>query len=417
MPLRHYAYIRVWLLTALLAICAVCAINLVVDPYGIYGLVRLEGFNGAKVRAQQRGLLSKRYNLARLRPKSLILGNSRAEIGFDPNHPGWPADARPVYNFALPGAGLSANLSQFDYALRTAPIKTVVLGLDFRDFTFAASRVNPEMRKESVQSTDTAQPFERVRQLSDHAETLLSLDALGDSMRTVLEQRNRFATGITELGFNPLLDYIPIARELGYRTLFDQKNNENARAYLRGGKDIFMPGGQDSPDFDTLRAFLASCRKANVNLHLVVYPYHAHTLELFRATGLWNAFEDWKRKVTQIADQEAAAIDPAQPFPLWDFSGYNPFTIEAVTSLGNPQSEMRWYWEGGHFKKELGDRVLDKVLGHRDSQHPVLNEFGILLTSASIEAHLLHIRLEREHYAISHQKEVAYIARLVEASR
>jgi hypothetical protein len=66
-------------------------------------------------------------------------------------------------------------------------------------------------------------------------------------------------------------------------------------------------------------------------------------LELFRATGLWNAFEDWKRKVTQIANEEAAASGAAQPFPLWDFSGYNPATIEDVPAPGDLKSEMWWY--------------------------------------------------------------------------
>ncbi len=417
MPVPHFAYIRVWLLTALATICAVCAINLVIDPYGVYGLVRLDGFNNVKVRAQQRGLLSKSYNLVRVGPKSLVLGNSRAEIGFDPDHPGWPADAKPVYNFALPGAGLSSNLQQLDYALRDTQIKTVVLGLDFLDFTFDANKTNLAIRADALRYIAALPTFEWARRAGDYIETLVSLDTLGDSIRTVLEQRNPYATSVTELGFNPLLDYNSLARDLGFRALFDKKNMENARAYIRGGKDIFLPGSQDSPDFDTLRALLARCRKANVGLHLIVYPYHAHTLELFRAAGLWNAFEDWKRRVVQLADEEAVTSGSAQPFSLWDFSGYNPFTIEEVPVPGDLHSEMRWYWEAGHFKKELGDVVLDKVLGYLDSRRGVQNDFGILLTAKNVEAHLSHIRLERDRYAMSHQNELAGLHRLVESSR
>jgi len=414
---RYSAYLRMWLLTALLVIGAITTINLVVDPYGVYGLIRIEGFNSVKVRAQQRGWLSKSHNLARVGPRSLILGNSRAEVGFDPSHPGWPADGRPAYNYALPGVGLSASLDQLDYALRTAPIRTVVLGLDFRDFTFDASRVKPQTRKEPVHNADDGQPREWVRRMGDLADTLLSLGALGDSMRTVLGQRNRFATRITELGFNPLLDYIPIAREIGYRAIFDQKNSEYARAFTREGKDVFVPGSQESPEFDTLRAFLARCRKAGVRLHIVVYPYHAHIQELFRSAGLWNSFEDWKRKVTQIVNDDAAAAGPASQFPLWDFSGYSPFATEEVAAPGDLRSEMRWYWEGGHFKKELGDLALDKVLGHGDPRRVVEGEFGTLLTAANLEAHLASIRAQRERYATSHQKDLAYLARLVEAAK
>lgn len=417
MPARQLPYIKVWLLTALLAIGAVCATNLVVDPYGVYDLVRLEGFNSVKVRAQQRGWLSKSHSLTRVGPGSLILGNSRAEVGFDPSHPGWPTGARPAYNFSLPGAGLSASLQRLDFALRTAPsINTVVLGLDFLDFTFDAGRIQPEPRKQPVPGNGAAQLFDWVKRLGDHAEILLSLDALGDSMRTVFGQRNRFATRLTELGFNPMLDYVPLVRENGYRALFSQKNGEYARAFLRGGKDIFVHGSRNSPDFDTLRAFLERCRKNNVRLHLVIYPYHAHALELFRATGLWNAFEEWKRKLTEIVDEDAIASGPEQRFPLWDYSGYNPFTIEEVPAPGDLRSEMRWYWEGGHFKKELGDLVLNKVLGHRNPQREATNEFGALLTAASIEGHLAHVRAERERYAASRQDDIGYLARLVAAS-
>src|SRR4051812_34416928 len=111
----NFAYLKYWLLTALIAICAISSVNYIVDPFGMNGLVSLDGFNKIKVRAQQRGLLSKSHTLARVMPRSLILGNSRAEIGFNPNYPGWPADTQPVYNFALPGVGISANLRQLDY--------------------------------------------------------------------------------------------------------------------------------------------------------------------------------------------------------------------------------------------------------------------------------------------------------------
>jgi hypothetical protein len=178
-----------------------------------------------------------------------------------------------------------------------------------------------------------------------------------------------------------------------------------------------LPGSRNSPDFDTLRALLARCRQANVHLDLIIYPYHAHTLELFRATGMWIAFEDWKRKLTQIADEEAVANGSAQPFPLWDFSGYNPVTIEDVPASGDLQSEMRWYWEAGHFKKELGDLMLDQVFGHRDPQRMIQHGFGTLLTAANVEAHLAHLRAERERYAKTHQKELAYLDRFVASSR
>jgi len=78
--------------------------------------------------------------------------------------------------------------------------------------------------------------------------------------------------------------------------------------------------------------------------------------------------------------EEATASGSARPFLLWDFSGCHSVTIEDVPASGDLRSEMRWYWEAGHFKKELGDLVLDKVLDHPDPQRKVPAGFGTLLT-------------------------------------
>ena len=95
-------YLSIWFAATAMLVCAVAAINLVVDPYGLFRLVDRPGFNSIKPTAAGHGAMSKAYQLLRVQPKALILGNSRAEVGLDPNHPGWPTEARPVYNDALP---------------------------------------------------------------------------------------------------------------------------------------------------------------------------------------------------------------------------------------------------------------------------------------------------------------------------
>jgi 6,7-dimethyl-8-ribityllumazine synthase len=77
---------------------------------------------------------------------------------------------------------------------------------------------------------------------------------------------------------------------------------------------------------------------------------------------------------------------------------------------------MRWYWEAGHFKKELGDLVLDKLFDYSNRESTVPVGFGVLLTPSNIEARLADIRVERERYAESHRQEVADLDRLVASS-
>ena len=106
-----------------------------------------------------------------------------------------------------------------------------------------------------------------------------------------------------------------------------------------------------------------------------------------------------------------------QPFPLWDFSGFNSYTTEAVPKLGDKVSMMEWFWESSHYRKELGDRVLDRVLDYTDPDRQIADDFGVLLTSGNIEQHLEAIRQSREAYEQAHPEEVKEIQELVRKYR
>src|SRR5438128_2865683 len=90
--------------TAALLLAAVVAVNLVVDPFGMYRLVVLEGVNASKPVVQTRVRLVKAYEVRRLRPRGIILGTSRSHVGLRPSHDGWDPAAKPIYNLAFDGA-------------------------------------------------------------------------------------------------------------------------------------------------------------------------------------------------------------------------------------------------------------------------------------------------------------------------
>src|SRR5690606_18818003 len=103
------------------------AFNFAVDPYGFHQAPRVIGFNSAKPRLADRVRLSKPYDVLRVAPQSLILGNSRAELGLDPSSPHWPADLRPVYNLSQPGSSLEMQYRLFQHAATGGNVKAVVL--------------------------------------------------------------------------------------------------------------------------------------------------------------------------------------------------------------------------------------------------------------------------------------------------
>jgi len=389
---REYLWIWFWWTVVLLG--SVAAINVLIDPYGLFRVVDVPGLNRLKSQASERGPLFKHANVTRVQPKTLILGNSRAEIGFDPDSLAWPDAARPVFNLALPGAGVGAVAGDFARALRGTNPELAVVGLDFVDF-----RVDPK----AGDSFRLAQGAgDRWRDLLDRSSAVLTLTAFADSLATVRAQHEPLSTGLTDAGFNPKHDYTAIARREGYFALFRQRDQENALNYSRGPKSVFQRDGRASPGFDAVDSIIAQARARGIALRFVIYPYHAHTLVLFHLAGLWPAYEDWKRELVRRVDAARETAD----VELWDFTAFSPYADERIPSPGDTRSELAWYWEAGHFKKALGDIVLARMFGAQGT-------LGSRLAADMLETHLADQAAARLAYETTHREDVADLATLV----
>ena len=390
-------YLWAWVMSTLALLVAVVAVNLVVDPYGLFRIVDVPGVNRIKSQAGERAALFKRTGVERMRPASLVLGNSRAEIGFDPESPAWPESARPVFNLALPGAGIAAVADELAEALRSTSPRLVVVGLDFLDF-----RVDP-----SSDESFTAQPAnaDSTRGLRDRAAALLTLNALADSLATIKAQHEPYAASLTDAGFNPKRDYIGVSRREGYFAMFRQRDQENARAYVSGPKSVFQTGKRPAPAFDAVDNIIALARARGIALRLVLYPYHVHTLMLFQLTGLWPAYEDWKRELVRRVDAARGTMD----VELWDFTGFSRYTDEQVPRPGDTRTELQWYWEAGHFKKSLGDLLLANMFDKRNTHE----QWGRQLTGRNLDELLRQQRAAREDYVRTHPDDVTALETLV----
>jgi hypothetical protein len=412
------SYLVRWLAATLLLVLAVGAFNVVVDPYGIFRVVDTPGFNAIKPTATTRGGMAKAYGVQREHPGALVLGNSRAEVGFDPHHAAWPEAARPVFNLSIAGTGPATTLRYFQHALAAAdaagrPIRVVVWGIDFMDFLVrddvvasAPPVTADEQRLLGGQPTKPAlaAAWQRMR---DVGESSLTMRAFTDAVQTLAAQRDPMSMDQTPLGFNPMRDYLRIARDEGYRSIFQQKNATYVRSFRFRPTSLFDARGTSSHELDALRRVMQLCRERSIALHLVMYPYHAHFQEAIRLTGHAPALQAWKRLMVQTVADEARTSGRA-PVPLWDFAGFNAWTTEAVPPRGDRRTAMQWYWEAGHFKRELGDMVLDQVLGLRPAD-PAL---GVLLDAGNIDARLEEQQALQDAYRQQHADDVRELERL-----
>ncbi|MBF0220187.1 MAG: hypothetical protein HQL49_11780, partial [Gammaproteobacteria bacterium] len=91
-------------------------------------------------------------------------------------------------------------------------------------------------------------------------------------------------------------------------------------------------------------------------------------------------------------------------------------TSEPVPAAGDKESEMRWHWESSHYKKELGDLVLDRIFDYHSADRKIPSDFGILLMPDNLEQHLAQIRADRERWRSTHSQDIAEIESLTKHS-
>jgi hypothetical protein len=385
-------------------------VNVVVDPYRVFDLVDIRGFNAVKSRALQRGQMSKMRSIMSIHPQRIILGNSRAQVGLDPESAQWP-DTRKTYNAALPGTGLETTLLFLRAAVAGGQLREAVIGLEFLDF-LVDDRGEPEPSSGTLLE-DQAKVDREISKidLKSLLSITLSLDALLDSMYTLLAQHVAGSPDLTKSGFTPMRDYAAMAKRDGYASFFRQRDMENSAAYLRKPKALFYQKSRSSPGWRQLQDIRGICKQLARGCTFIVYPYHGHVLELFALTGLWPSFEEWKRQLVRSLAAPAPGQDDKGKLVLWDFSGYHRFACERVPAKDDRSTAMQWYWEAGHFKRELGDQIIARVGGGGDP------EFGIRLDQSTVEAALGAIRRDAGRYRSDHRAEVSELAQMLSKHR
>jgi hypothetical protein len=390
-------------IAALLA--GVGAINLLVDPFDFHGMPRIKGFNADKPEVATHLRLTKAYAVRSLRPRAIIVGSSRAERGLDPNHPGWDGNSEPRYNLAIAAANIYEAMRYLQHANCINPLKQVVIGLDF--FMFNAYTQNkPDFSEERLCKTkkDASVTF----RAHDKIQTIFSLDAIRSSISTVKGPNRgdevKFYLPNGQVSWNFGKEKI---KKIGYRNAFLETDN----IYLYNYKFCLYDNSGEST-LRYLAEIIKLARSDNIDLKFFISPVHARMLEAKKLAGLWPQYEQWKRELVACLEADASANPGKEPFSLWDFSGYNSITTEAVPVPGDLHSNMRFYWESSHYKKEVGDLILNRIFGKGLVEK---SDFGVVISADNIEQHLRSIRIKQKKYEQNHSDDMAELIKLYNA--
>jgi len=376
-------YVVTLLGITLLTLVLVSFANWLIDPFGRYWSPTITGFNEVKPASVNRVRVTKAYRAVEVAPEVVLVGNSRVEMGLDPRFSVFSASR--VYNIAMPGASVGM---QVDYALNTiyatGTVKRLIVGVDFLDFLERASFFDQP-------ATDSEEPGYRRRLLHitaadfekrwyswrEQASLIFSLDSFYAGLLT-FASRNSNPSVIDEYGFNTAQDYVGIIRKEGVNALFVQKITELGANLSSAPRLIASHDGKRySPSFDHLRRLLDETDKLGIEVTLFINPYHFSYLYLLADVGLIDEFWRWKVLLTQQLSERAVHAPV-----LWDFSIFSDPVLEPVP-MDRPKTAMTWYWEPAHYRRELGDRMLEVMLGDVES------ELAIRLDQTTVEGVIL----------------------------
>lgn len=319
---------------------------------------------------------------------TLILGSSRALAGLDPLAPN--LIHKSTYNASLTATNMYEIHKVFELALQNENLKTIIISLDF--LTFSDKR----MFNRDFHTSRFATKYFWLLNLHQ----LISLQNFEYSLQTIIYNFKgiKLKKNYTKQGFRQF-----IGEEIPHRELFIKVSNR------------FL----DTPSFFSysqerltlFKEILEKCHQNNIELYIFTSPVHSRHLEVMRMLEKYTIFEQWKRDLVNTIEQVNQQYPNKAPFLLFDFTGYNSITTEAIPAKGS-QEQMTWYTESSHYKKELGDLVLDIVLNYPSRNDNIPDDFGILINNNNIESHLANIRSQQRKYHENFSHELIEIEEL-----
>ena len=345
----------------ILILGAVCLINYIVDPYGIYKT----SYFPDKPKDSTQARLIKAVKLNELKPVSIVVGTSRADMGINPEHKYFE---KPSYNTSLPGSSIYEIKFYIKNAIFNGNLKHILLVADWRMFNDNIKKVN-----ELESYFKNFNPYGY----------LLNMKTLEDSYYTFNNQGQKSMYLPNGL-LSDVHMGIYVKQSGGHLSLMNKDDNFYYSLFPKSN-NIYI--GTNRNSFDDFKEILKLCYENNIKLDIVFGPSHIRLWEAFSHYHDINIWYKWKKDVV-LAVEEMANKENKTPYKVMDFSVYHELTAEKVPV--DKDIEMKYHFESSHYKKELGNIVLDRLLDISPYK-----DFGVELNSQNIDAHIEKLKVDR----------------------
>ncbi len=330
-------FLTILLATFALILLPIAILNWAVDPFDLFQhkLFGLTRANKAQVERHQR--LVKAADIMKLKPEGLVLGSSRVLEGIDIACLEGHCHLN-CYNCGLPGANMEEILAYLQHALHNQPhLKLVVIGVDL--FAFNGNRL-PRRDFSAARLNRSSLPQNEQFQL------LLTYDALRATFKTLFPKSKQLI--LDEKGFL-LAQGMDAHLNRSHRPYEEKELRVLKRLFSNG--DIYGNFNLSPQAIGQFKQLAALCRTHDITLKAFISPMRAHYWYALYEQGLWPAFEELRRQLSEAAD-------------LVDLSGINPITDHPLS-----EDKRDRYFDMSHYRPEVGEQVLAILFA---SEHPYL---------------------------------------------
>ncbi|MGJ0370776.1 hypothetical protein [Aliarcobacter cryaerophilus] len=312
--------------------------------------------------------LIKAINIEKIKPISIVLGTSRAEMAIDPDHEYF---IKPSYNLANAGSTMYETKYYLKEAILQGKLKKVLLVADWRMF-------NDVSMKKVID-------FETYFENRNIYKYLLNYKVFQDSLFTI---KNKNIVSLYNNNGQMKEDYlnkIVLSNGGHYKTMIKEEKNY----YKELSDNNLYKDTQKSSLLDFIE-ILELCYKNDIELDIVFGPSHIRQWEAFDYYKDYETLLTWKKDLVEIVQKVANKFNNI-PFRIVDFAVYNEYTSEKIPTEEN--QSMVYHYEGSHYKPKLGEMLL-KSLSSGDYH----NNFGVELNNNNIDSHLQKLREDRNKF-------------------
>jgi len=379
-----HRFVQTFLTLLITLIGVTAAINAFIDPYEQFHFTSVDGINSEKYNGGSR--ISKSIKVTTHQFSTLIMGTSRAEIGFSTSHLAW--QERPVYNLSLNAASMDEVYKVFQYARAQHSPKVLFLSVDLLMFN----------RHNKLPIDFERSLFSGISPFHSAIQSLLGFDTLNQSRKTFRRNIKGIKSYYTPSG-QRIGQYVfkkPITK-YGQRALFwNALTSQYIQNTFTYKNFVFDP-----KKMLALKNIIHICYKEHIKLYIIIPPIHALQLETMVQMNLWHDFERMLRDILSIAQHTNT--------PVYDFTSWEGINAESLPHPQDIHKHMTWYWEASHFKETLGNKVIKAVLTDKKEE-----AFGLLLNTQHIDAYLKQKRSSRALYLKRHQYDIQSLWRLLQ---